>query len=177
VDDAVRRRDVTSGVVTSGAGADKLEPAWLANLDLRSPAEEVSALFGALAPAIERRFQQVSAQLGLSKAQAQLLAQLPTDQALSQREMSERLHCAPSSVVGVIDSLEQRGWLTRRVDSTDRRINGLVLTPAGREARARLIHQLLEPPAAVRRLSRRAQEQLRDVLRAVVQELDPRDAS
>src|SRR6476659_2941354 len=82
------------------------EPVWLANLDLRSPAKEVSALFGALVPAIERRFQKVTSQQGLTKAQAQLLAQLPADKALSQREMSERLHCAPSSVVGVIDSLE-----------------------------------------------------------------------
>jgi len=152
------------------------EPVWLANLDLRSPAEEVSALFGALVPAIERRFQKVTSQQGLTKAQAQLLAQLPADTALSQREMSERLHCAPSSVVGVIDSLEQRGWLTRRVDSADRRINVLVLTPAGREARERLMHQLLEPPTAISRLSTQAQEQLRDMLRAVVQELDARDS-
>ena len=153
------------------------EPVWLANLDLRSPAEEVSALFGALVPAMERRFQKVTSQQGLSKAQAQLLAQLPTDQALSQREMSERLHCAPSSVVGVIDSLEQRGWLTRRVDPADRRINVLVLTPAGREARERLMHQLLDPPTAIRCLSAEAQEQLRDVLRAVVHELNPRDSA
>jgi DNA-binding MarR family transcriptional regulator len=90
--------------------------------------------------------------------------------------MSERLHCAPSSVVGVIDSLEQRGWLLRRVDSTDRRINALVLTPAGREARKRLMQQLLEPPTAIKHLSQQAQEQLRDVLRAVVQELNPRDS-
>jgi DNA-binding MarR family transcriptional regulator len=148
------------------------EPVWFANLDVRSPAEEVSALLGALVPAIERRFQQVTAQQGLTRAEAQLLAQLPTDKALSQREMSERLHCAPSSVVGVIDSLEQRGWLTRRVGPSDRRINVLVLTPAGREARERLMHQLLEPPTAITCLSTRAQEQLRDVLRAVVHELD-----
>jgi len=152
------------------------EPVWLANLELRSAAEEISALLGALVPALERRLQKVTSQQGLTRAQAQLLVQLPARQALSQREMSERLHCAPSSVVGVIDSLEQRGWLMRRVDSTDRRINVLVLTPAGREARDRLMHQLLEPPKAVRRLSKQAQEQLRDVLRAVVQELDSGDS-
>jgi DNA-binding MarR family transcriptional regulator len=150
-------------------------PTWFANLDLQSPAAEVSALLGALVPAIERRFQKVVSQQGLTKAQAQLLAQLPTDQALSQREMSERLRCAPSSVVGVIDSLEKRGWLTRRVDSADRRINVLVLTPAGREAREHLLQQLLEPPTAISRLSMPEQEQLRDVLRTVVQELDARD--
>jgi DNA-binding MarR family transcriptional regulator len=146
------------------------EPAWLATLELRSPAEEISALLAALVPAIERRFQKVTTELGLSKAQAQLLAQLPLDQALSQREVSQRLHCAPSSVVGLIDSLEQRGWLTRRVDRADRRINALVLTPAGRDARERLLQQLLEPPEAIRRLALGAQLQMRDVLLALMRE-------
>jgi DNA-binding MarR family transcriptional regulator len=146
------------------------EPAWLATLELRSPAEEISALLAALVPAIERRFQKVTTELGLSKAQAQLLAQLPLDQALSQREVSQRLHCAPSSVVGLIDSLEQRGWLTRRVDRADRRINALVLTPAGRDARERLLQQLLEPPEAIRRLSLEAQLQMREVLLALMRE-------
>jgi MarR family transcriptional regulator, organic hydroperoxide resistance regulator len=146
------------------------EPAWLATLELRSPAEEISALLAALVPAIERRFQKVTTELGLSKAQAQLLAQLPLDQALSQREVSQRLHCAPSSVVGLIDSLEQRGWLTRRVDRADRRINALVLTPAGRNARERLLQQLLEPPEAIRRLSLEAQLQMREVLLALMRE-------
>jgi MarR family transcriptional regulator, organic hydroperoxide resistance regulator len=146
------------------------EPAWLATLELRSPAEEISALLAALVPAIERRFQKVTTELGLSKAQAQLLAQLPLDQALSQREVSQRLHCAPSSVVGLIDSLEQRGWITRRVDRADRRINALVLTPAGRNARERLLQQLLEPPEAIRRLSLEAQLQMREVLLALMRE-------
>src|SRR5215813_5159327 len=147
------------------------EPAWLATLELRSPAEEISALLAALVPAIERRFHKVTTELGLSKAQAQLLAQLPLDQALSQREVSQRLHCAPSSVVGLIDSLEQRGWLTRRVDRADRRINVLVLTSAGREMRERLMRQLLAPPEAIRRLSSDAQLELRNILSALVHEL------
>jgi DNA-binding MarR family transcriptional regulator len=74
-------------------------------------------------------------------------------------------------LVALIDSLEQRGWLTRRVDSADRRINWLVLTPTGRDARQRLMRQLLAPPEAIRRLSRDAQNQLRDVLHALVSEL------
>lgn len=93
---------------------------------------------------------------------------------LSQREMSQRLHCAPSSIVPLIDSLEPRGWVTRRVDSADRRINMLVLTPAGRDLRERLMRQLLGPPAAIRRLSSETQQQLRDVLRALVHELGER---
>ncbi len=148
------------------------EPAWLANLDLQSTAEEITALLLALVPTLEQRFVRVATELDLTRAQAQLLAQLAVDEALSQRAMSQRLHCAPSSMVGLTDSLEQRGWLTRRVDDADRRVNVLVLTAAGRDARERLLRQLLEPPRALRRLSAAAQHQLREALRAVAAELE-----
>jgi MarR family transcriptional regulator, organic hydroperoxide resistance regulator len=153
------------------------QPVWWADLDVHSPAEELSVLLAALVPALERRLALVTTELGLSKAQAQLLVQLPSHQPLSQREMSQRLHCAPSSVVSLIDSLEQRGWLTRRVDSADRRVNVLVLTPAGREVRERFLRRLLDPPAAIRRLSKGEQEQLRDLLRGLLHELGEPDAA
>jgi DNA-binding MarR family transcriptional regulator len=147
------------------------QPAWLANLELHSPAEELTVLLAALVPALERRFLNVTSQLGLTRQQAQLLVQLPADEALSQREMSQRLHCAPSSVVGLIDGLEQRGWLTRRVDSVDRRVNVLVLTPAGRQLRTQLLQDLLEPPRAIQRLPTDVQTQVCDLLREIVNEL------
>jgi len=128
------------------------EPAWLANLVLRSPGEELMAFLAALVPLLEGRFVRVCTELGLSRAQAQVLVQLPSDLSLSQREMSQRLHCAPSAVVGLIDSLEERGWLARQVDRADRRVNSLVLTREGRDAREQLIERLLDPPAALQRL-------------------------
>jgi DNA-binding MarR family transcriptional regulator len=147
------------------------QPAWLASLDLSSPAAEITALLAALVPLFERRFAQVSSELGLNKAQAQFLVQLPADEALSQRDMSQRLHCAPSSMVGLIDSLEERGWLSRRVDSADRRINVLVLTPAGKQAREELLGGLLMPPETIRRLPMKSQSEVRDIMRALVAEL------
>jgi DNA-binding MarR family transcriptional regulator len=147
------------------------QPAWLANLAVSSPAGEITALLAVLVPLVERRFVHVSAELGLNKAQAQLLAQLPADEALSQREMSQRLRCAPSSVVGLIDSLEERGWLTRHVDSNDRRVNVLVLTPAGKKAREELLARLLTPPETIRRLPMKTQRELRDIVRSLVAEL------
>jgi len=147
------------------------QPAWLANLELQSPAEELTALLAALVPVLEQRFVRVCTELGLNRAQAQLLAQLPSDLVLSQREMSERLHCAPSSIVGLIDGLEERGWLARQVDRADRRVNVLVLTPDGRRLREQLMHRLLDAPAAIRRLSPDAQLELRTLLRALLDEL------
>ena len=148
------------------------ERAWLAELHLHSTAEEVTALLAALLPTFERRFQAVAAELHLTRPQAQLLAQLPPERPLSQREVSLRLHCAPSRVVGLTDQLELRGWLTRRVAAADRRVNTLVLTAEGCAARERLLRRLVEPPKAIRRLPRQAQQALRDVLRAVVEELE-----
>ena len=147
------------------------QPTWFASLDLSSPAAEITALLAALVPLFERRFAQVSSELGLTRAQAQFLVQLPADEALSQRDMSQRLHCAPSSVVGLIDGLEERGWLSRRVDSTDRRINVLVLTPAGKQAREELLGGLLTPPQTIRRLPMTTQLEVRDIMRALVAEL------
>src|SRR5262245_8838006 len=125
------------------------QPAWFAGLGVDSPATEIAALLAALVPPLERRFVQVSSELGLNRAQAQFLVQLPADEALPQREMSQRLRCAPSSVVGLIDGLEERGWLARRVDSNDRRVNVLVLTPAGKKAREELLAGLLAPPETI----------------------------
>ena len=147
------------------------QPTWFASLDLSSPAAEITALLAALVPLFERRFAQVSSALGLTRAQSQFLVQLPADEALSQRDMSQRLHCAPSSVVGLIDGLEERGWLSRRVDSTDRRINVLVLTPAGKQAREELLGGLLTPPETIRRLPMTTQLEVRDIVRALVAEL------
>ena len=147
------------------------QPTWFAHLDLNSPATEITALLAALVPLLEQRFVQVSAELGLNRTQAQVLVQLPADEPLPQREMSQRLHCAPSSVVGLIDGLEERGWLARHVDRSDRRVNVLMLTPAGRKLRDELVADLLAPPETIRRLPAKAQDELREILRSLVGEL------
>lgn len=58
----------------------------------------------------------------------------------SQRELAEFLRLDPGQIVTIIDPLEERGLVERRVDATDRRNKLIVATPAGRrlyrEARA-----------------------------------------
>jgi DNA-binding MarR family transcriptional regulator len=146
-------------------------PTWFAGFAHSAPATEIPALLAVLVPLLERRFVQVSSELGLNRSQAHFLANLPANEALSQRDMSQRLRCAPSSVVGLIDSLEERGWLTRRVDRSDRRVNVLVLTPEGKKAREELLAAALTPPETIRRLPETTQAELRDILRALVAEL------
>ncbi len=67
--------------------------------------------------------------------------------------LADALHVAPRSATEVADALEQRGWLRRSPDPTDRRATILALTDAGREL-----------VAAIDDVRRRASEQVLDVL-------------
>jgi len=57
---------------------------------------------------------------------------------LSQREISDHLDIDASDVVGVLDILEAAAMVERRRDPDDRRRHAVVLTPAGKDASARL---------------------------------------
>ena len=46
-------------------------------------------------------------------------------------ELSDALHSSRTNVTRLIDELEKKGWVERRVSSTDRRRIDLSLTPAG----------------------------------------------
>jgi DNA-binding MarR family transcriptional regulator len=50
---------------------------------------------------------------------------------LSQKELSDRLYRYAPKMVGVIDALEKRGLVERKVSEADRRRRRLVLTPKG----------------------------------------------
>lgn len=70
--------------------------------------------------------------LGLTAREFLVLSFVRSHDELSQQQLSERLTLDPTLVVGLLDSLEQRGLLTRRKAPTDRRRNVLGLTAAGR---------------------------------------------
>lgn len=47
------------------------------------------------------------------------------------------LDILPPNLVGLLRGLEQRGWVEKREHPTDRRAQGLYVTPAGAEVQAR----------------------------------------
>jgi DNA-binding MarR family transcriptional regulator len=67
--------------------------------------------------------------------------------------LADRLRIAPRSATDVVDSLEERGWVRRTPDPTDRRATTLTLTEAGREL-----------VASIDDVRRRASEEVLDVL-------------
>jgi DNA-binding MarR family transcriptional regulator len=118
--------------------------------------------------ALERHLHDTLIDLDLTVPLSDVLWQLdPALGPLSRRELAERLCCDPSNVTFLFDRLEQRRLVSRDRARNDRRVKVLTLTPAGVEARDRLIATLAESPL-FRGLTTAQQRQLVALLQACV---------
>lgn len=88
---------------------------------------------------------------GLSEAQFNVLNVLgPAPDGLSQRELSDVLVVDRSNITGLLDRMEQNGWVKRADHPTDRRVYLVRLTAAGRRLWEKVLPEYVE---AVRRVS------------------------
>jgi DNA-binding MarR family transcriptional regulator len=74
--------------------------------------------------------------LGLTRAQWLVLTRLYRRPGQSQTELSVMLEIDRASAGRMIDRMEKNGWVERRPDSADRRINRLHLTSDARKVHA-----------------------------------------
>jgi DNA-binding MarR family transcriptional regulator len=81
---------------------------------------------------MERRLEQALERHGLSIAQFDILATLGFEQGITQQDLAERLLVTKGNICGMIDRMEVNGWVERRPDPGDRRINRLFLTRQGK---------------------------------------------
>jgi MarR family transcriptional regulator, organic hydroperoxide resistance regulator len=79
------------------------------------------------------------ADLNLSGAEINALANLGDGGTLNVRQLSERTGARASTLTGLLDRLENRGYLTRELDRADRRSFRLPLTEAGQAVAARVV--------------------------------------
>ncbi len=79
------------------------------------------------------------ADLNLSGAEINALANLGDGGTLNVRQLSERTGTRASTLTGLLDRLEHRGYLTRELDPADRRSFRLPLTEAGQAAATRVL--------------------------------------
>jgi len=70
---------------------------------------------------------------GITLAQYDVLMTLCHGDGIPQQELAERLLVTKANVVGLIDRVSAAGWVERRPDPEDRRVNRLYLTSAGRK--------------------------------------------
>jgi DNA-binding MarR family transcriptional regulator len=78
------------------------------------------------------------ADLNLSAAEINALANLADRGALNVRELSAETGTRATTLTGVLDRLENRGYLTRELDPADRRSFRLPLTRTGQQVAERV---------------------------------------
>jgi MarR family transcriptional regulator, lower aerobic nicotinate degradation pathway regulator len=85
------------------------------------------------------RFETQIEPYGIRAKHAQVLLVIDAEGPMSQRALGRRLRIDKSPMVGVLDDLEQLGLAERRRSDSDRRVQAIHLTRAGRNALARVL--------------------------------------
>jgi DNA-binding MarR family transcriptional regulator len=116
---------------------------------------ETWALLVRMMSRLERRLEQPLVRHGLSIPQFDILATLGFEQGITQQELALRLLVTKGNICGMIDRMEASGWVQRKPDSEDRRLNRLYLSRKGKallaetmpeqQARLKEVMSALEP--------------------------------
>ncbi len=102
--------------------------------------------------------------LGLTPGHMKLLMQLDEGEGRAMGALAQSFRCDASTMTWLVDRLEERGLVARRMLPADRRVKAVVLTPLGAGTKAELTERLFEPPDELLALDRTALEGLRDAL-------------
>jgi MarR family transcriptional regulator for hemolysin len=79
-----------------------------------------------------------AARYGITRAQWAVLAKVERFEGMKQTELAEQMEMQPITLTRLIDRLCDNGWIERRNDETDRRVNRLYLRKAARPLLAKL---------------------------------------
>src|ERR1700733_15276886 len=73
-----------------------------------------------------------AARYGITRAQWAVLGKVERCEGLKQTELAEQMEMQPITLTRLIDKLCDHGWIERRSDATDRRVNRLYMRKAAR---------------------------------------------
>ena len=79
-----------------------------------------------------------AARYGITRAQWAVLAKVERNEGMKQSELAEQMEMQPITLTRLIDRLCDNGWIERRSDDTDRRVNRLYLKEAAQPLLAKL---------------------------------------
>jgi MarR family transcriptional regulator for hemolysin len=79
-----------------------------------------------------------ASRFGITRAQWAVLAKVERFEGLKHSELAEQMEMQPITLTRLIDRLCDNGWIERRGDDTDRRVNRLYLRKAARPLLAKL---------------------------------------
>jgi MarR family transcriptional regulator, organic hydroperoxide resistance regulator len=93
----------------------------------------VAYLFVKLAKRLRAEFEGRLAPLGIHAGQDRLMEEIWRADGLRQGELIERLGLEPPTVTGILQRLEREGFIRRRPDPENRRVQRVYLTEEGRK--------------------------------------------
>ncbi|MCD6302395.1 MAG: winged helix-turn-helix transcriptional regulator [Anaerolineae bacterium] len=95
-------------------------------------------LFAQIGRMIHHHVRQTLEALGLQRGQPFILAILWSEEGLTQSQLAERVMISPPSISHALQRLTDAGYVERRADPADDRLQRVYLTEAGRALRAPL---------------------------------------
>jgi DNA-binding MarR family transcriptional regulator len=102
-----------------------------------------------LASRLAEAMRQALAEHGLTASRAEVIYLLARDGALVQRELAQAMGCTPRHVTGLVDSLQDDGFVERRPHPSDRRAVSVVLTEHGADTARWMTSQRQESARAI----------------------------
>lgn len=135
---------------------------------MSNPDDYIGFLISDVARLMRTAFDRRVRALGLTRAQWMVLTRLHRHGGASQSELADMMEIEKASAGRLIDRLEAKGWVTRRVHATDRRVNRIYLTLEAERVHKR-IWKIAEATVddALADLSRTEAAQLRKLLARV----------
>jgi len=106
----------------------------------------------------------------LSPIQFHVLHLLEPGRPVPMGRLAQTLACHASNVTGLVDRLEARGLVDRRLSADDRRVKVLELTPDGLRVRAQVLKRMTSGARPLCRLSREQRRALVKILEVLVDE-------
>ncbi len=93
---------------------------------------------GELARLVRAYADRQAARYGITRAQWAVLTKVERFEGMNQSELAEQMEMQPITLTRLVDRLCDNGWIERRDDETDRRVNRLYLRKAARPLLAKL---------------------------------------
>jgi MarR family transcriptional regulator, organic hydroperoxide resistance regulator len=106
------------------------------------------------------RFFGVLREFGLTPGDLRALSVLELEPPRPMGSLANAWDCDPSNVTWMVDRLEERGLVERRVNLTDRRVKTVALTALGARTKADLFARLHQPPDELLTLDRKTLQAL-----------------
>lgn len=108
-------------------------------MDKRILDRNIGFLVSDIARLIGVEYNRIMKPMGLTTPQFRMIMQLQREDGVTQSRLANILAVGKVSISGLIDRLEQSGWIERRPDSNDRRSNLIFLTDKAHEIEARML--------------------------------------